>query len=192
MKKIDSREKVVGLICTISFLLAPIYSHGAFEDIGTGARATALGGAYTALGDDTWSLLYDPAGLARLIQPEIVSEYSQLYAGLSDGSNLYQYFAGASVPLKSYGTAALGWKQLGFGGLYTEQTVCLGYGQWITSHLAGGAALKYLRHSYRVPNTSVDDNGHIQAGTPSLFSQNGNARANISVDVGLLYRISDR
>src|SRR5258708_27741443 len=165
MKKIDSREKVVGLICTISFLLAPIYSHGAFEDIGTGARATALGGAYTALGDDTWSLLYDPAGLARLIQPEIVSEYSQLYAGLSDGSNLYQYFAGASVPLKSYRTAALGWKQLGLSSLYAEQTISLGYGQWINSRLAGGVAVKYLRHSFKVPTTVVDDNGAIQTGT---------------------------
>src|SRR5207253_409587 len=109
--------------------------------------------------------LYNPAGLARLQEPEIATEYSQLFTGLSDGSNLYQYFTGVGVPLKSYGTAALGWKQLGFSGLYTEQTVSLGYGQWITSHLAGGVTVKYLRHAFEVPDTHVDDSGNIQAGT---------------------------
>jgi len=174
------------------FTLFAVPTFAVFEDTSPGARAAALGGAYTALGNDTWSLLYNPAGLARLLQPEIVTEYSQLFTGLSDRSNIYQYFAGVSVPSKSYGTAALGWKQLGFSGLYAEQTVSLGYGQWIMSHLAGGVAVKYLRHSFAVPSTFVDDNGNIQAGTPSLFSQNGSARSNMSVDLGLLYRISDR
>ena len=38
----------------------------AFEDTGTGARPAALGGAYVALGNDTLSLMYNPAGLARI------------------------------------------------------------------------------------------------------------------------------
>jgi len=184
--------KALAVFCLFSAFSTQHSALAVFEDTGTGARATALGGAYTAMGDDTWSLLYNPAGLARSKQPEIVTEYSQLLTGLSDGSNLYQYFTGVSVPLKSYGTAAVGWKEVGFSGLYNEQTVSLGYGQWILSNLAGGVAVKYLRQSFVVPNTVVDDSGNIQAGTPSLFSQNGNARANLSADVGLLYRISDR
>jgi hypothetical protein len=174
------------------FTLFAVPVFGAFEDVGTGARATALGGAYTALGDDTWSLLYNPAGLARLKQVEIATEYSQLYTGLTDGSNIHQYFVGLGIPLKSSGTIALGWKELGFSGLYSEQTMSLSYSRWIESHWAAGATLKYLRHSFEAPDTNVDDNGNIHAGTPSLFAQNGNARANVSMDLGLLYKLSLR
>ena len=36
--------------CLFSSFAVPVFA--VFEDAGTGARATALGGAYTALGDD--------------------------------------------------------------------------------------------------------------------------------------------
>ena len=66
----------------------------AFEETGTGARAAALGDNYVTMGDDVLSLMYNPAGLARVERKEITSEYSRLYTGLSDGSNLAQSFLG--------------------------------------------------------------------------------------------------
>jgi len=108
------KKIVCFLILSLSFEFCFLKrAHSAFEDVGTGARAVALGGAYTALGNDTWSLMYNPAGLARLEHLEIISEYSQLFSRLTDGSDLSQYFMGAGIPMKSFGTIALGCKEFG-------------------------------------------------------------------------------
>lgn len=40
-------------------------------NIGFGARALAMGGAFTALADDITAMCYNPAGLAQLIKPEV-------------------------------------------------------------------------------------------------------------------------
>jgi hypothetical protein len=164
----------------------------AFEDIGTGARASGLGGAYVALGDDTLSLLYNPAGLARLRQKEISSEYSQLYSGLTDGSRLGQYFMGLGAPIKRAGTLAVGWKHFSLDSLYSERTLAVGYGQWLSQRLALGFTLKQLHHSFDAPSTVVDDNGNIQSGTPSLFAEEGTSESSFSGDIGILYRLTDR
>ncbi|MBI5244034.1 MAG: UPF0164 family protein, partial [Elusimicrobia bacterium] len=43
----------------------------AFLKIGTGARAEAMGGAYTAIADDVNALYYNPGGLAALKKSEL-------------------------------------------------------------------------------------------------------------------------
>lgn len=168
--------------------LLAVPSFAAFDDLGTGARATGLGGAYTALGDETLSLFYNPAGLARLQQAEVATEYSRLYTGLSDNSKLGQYVLGGSIPLGP-GSLSAGWKQLNLTDLYQERTVSVGYGRWFGPRIAFGAALKQLHHSYTAPTTTVDDNGNIVQGTPSLFRDEGTAKAALSGDAGLLYRL---
>ena len=167
-------------------------AYAAFEDTGTGARPTALGETYVSMGDDVYSLMYNPAGLANLHSPQLVSENSRLYAGLTDGSNLSQYFVGYGQPIKYGGTLALGWKQFSLDSLYSERTLSMGYGEWITHNVAAGFALKQLHHSFQAPNMIVDDAGNIQSGTPSFFSQYGNASTAYSFDLGMLYRWTDR
>ena len=164
----------------------------AFEDTGTGARPTVMGGTYVAAGDDVQSLMYNPAGLAQLHTKEITSEYSRLYTGLTDGSNLGQYFMGYGQPIKYGGTLAFGWKQLDLDELYTERTLSLGYGEWITPKIAAGIAVKQLYHSFGAPNMIVDDNGNVQNGTPSFFARNGNSSTAYSTDLGILYRWTGR
>src|ERR1019366_791695 len=78
----NRKLKITGLILSILYcLLSPFAVFAAFEDIGTGARGTALGSNYVSMGDDVMSLAYNPASLARVQQKEITSEYSRLYAG---------------------------------------------------------------------------------------------------------------
>ncbi|MBI3298899.1 MAG: PorV/PorQ family protein [Elusimicrobia bacterium] len=50
----------------------------AFLDLGIGARALALGGAYTALGEDAHSLYWNPAGLAALKRREAAVSHAEL------------------------------------------------------------------------------------------------------------------
>jgi len=168
------------------------FAFAAFEDTGTGARPTALGGTYVAIGDDVQSLMYNPAGLAKMDRKEITSEYSRLYMGLSDGSNISQYFFGYGQRISYGGTIALGWKELTLDTLYTERTLSLGYGEWITDRVAVGFALKQLYHSYGIPNMIVDNSGNVQSGTPNFFLQNGNSNTAYSSDIGTLIRLTDR
>jgi len=168
------------------------WAHGAFEDIGTGARGTALGSNYVSMGDDVLSLMYNPAALARVHQKQITTEYSRLYTGLSDGSSLSQYYLGYGQPIQWGGTLAMGVKQFKLDSLYTERTLSLGYGEWITPKVAIGGALKQLYHSFGVPSMVVDNNGNIQSGTPNFFAQNGNSNTAYSADLGVLYHMTER
>jgi hypothetical protein len=54
--------------------------NGAFEDLKTGTRPAALGGAFTALSDDHNASFWNPAGLSNLDRPEIFSAYKRLFA----------------------------------------------------------------------------------------------------------------
>ena len=50
----------------------------AFLDIGVGARAAGMGGAYTALADDANTVYWNPAGLARLEKREASVSHAEL------------------------------------------------------------------------------------------------------------------
>ena len=54
----------------ILILFSAAAARGGFERTDAGGRALGLGGAYTALGGDAWSVFYNPAGLARITRPE--------------------------------------------------------------------------------------------------------------------------
>lgn len=183
------KRLLIGL-SLFGFFAAPTWA--AFEDTGTGARASALAGGYVAAADDTLSLLYNPAGLANVNRKEVASEYAKLFAGLTDGSNISQTFLAYSQPLRWGGTASVGWKQFSLDNLYSERTLSLGYGEWITSRVAGGFALKQLHHEFSSPNIVVDDAGNIQAGQPSFFAKYGNSQTAYSADLGFLIKPADR
>jgi outer membrane protein OmpA-like peptidoglycan-associated protein len=68
----------LGLIITLCFLAAPLRTAAedlsgapaAFVDIGYGARPKGMGGAYVGLADDSYGLLWNPAGLATMQRNE--------------------------------------------------------------------------------------------------------------------------
>ena len=167
-------------------------AHAAFEDTGTGARAAALAGGYVAASGDVLSLLYNPAGLADVNRKEVTSEYAKLYAGLSDGSNLSQTFLAYGQPIRWGGTVAVSWKQFSLENMYTERTLSMGYGEWITPKVAAGFAFNQLYHAFTAPNISVDDAGNSQPGAPSFFSRYGNSNTAYGADLGFLIKPMDR
>jgi len=50
----------------------------AFLDIGVGARGIGMGGAFTALADDSSAVYWNPAGLARLEKREVSASHAEL------------------------------------------------------------------------------------------------------------------
>jgi len=54
-----------------------------FLKLGSGARAGAMGDAFTAIADDGFAAYYNPAGLARLERSQLGGAHSALFAGVS-------------------------------------------------------------------------------------------------------------
>ena len=57
---------------------------GAFMENGGGARALALGGAFTAVADDPSASFWNPAGLATFEDQEILVMHSERFGDLID------------------------------------------------------------------------------------------------------------
>jgi len=64
----------------------------AFLKIGVGARAVAMGGAYTAISGDPYGLFWNPAGLAAVEDKTLVFTHNEYFAGLS------QEYMGYNMP----------------------------------------------------------------------------------------------
>jgi len=65
-----------GLTILILLLLAGPAAAGSYDIFGTGARAIALGGAYTAISTDTAALFYNVAGIAQVERLQVEISYN--------------------------------------------------------------------------------------------------------------------
>jgi len=89
-------------------LVGPIYAAGPgttganFLKIGVGARAAALGDAFTVIVDDSTSLYWNPAGLAKMEKGQLSATYNVWFAGINQG------YLGIGFPLGGTGVAAGG------------------------------------------------------------------------------------
>ena len=130
-------------------------SAAAFLEIGIGAKAEALGGAFTALANDVSSLYWNPAGMIRLKSVSIMATYSDWLAGIKA-----QYF-GLVLPAENM-AFGLNFTILdyvdkqpvrtilqpeGTGEYYGASDMAMGvsYGLSVTDRFSFGLSLKYIR-----------------------------------------------
>jgi len=105
MRKILWSAVIIGILILASGLVC--YANGpgttaaGFLKIGVGARASAMGEAFTALADDGTSLYWNPAGLTQLKTKEISVTYNSWFEGINQG------YLGYIFP-SSKGTIGLG------------------------------------------------------------------------------------
>ena len=106
--------------------------------LGAGSRAIAMGGAFSAIGDDPSVLYYNPAALRLNRYPAILANHIQLFSGFSDAS--YD-FLGAVYPTLGVGSIGVGFMTVGTGSIrqfdefsrelgeisYRESQAVLGY-----------------------------------------------------------------
>jgi len=137
----SARRLLVTALALGAVVASPVHARTA-ADAPIGARAQAMGGAFTAIADDGNALYWNVAGLSRLGHQEFTSTLGSLYgAGLSDNNLGYVF------PLTDYQAASLSWHQAsqdeaGLG--YAEDTFSLGYAYRFGKTLAIGAVGRYL------------------------------------------------
>lgn len=176
------------LALAVSFC-APRLTQASFEDLGTGARATALGGAFTPLADDIHALYYNPAGLIYTRRKQLAATYGLLHSGLGDNSKLSNSYVAYGQPIKEkWGTLGISWHQLSLQELYSERAITLGYGRKIASKWAAGLNLKHLNRSFTAPTGQTNDFGVVDTTKVDPVFASGNSKSNIGLDMGLLYK----
>ena len=105
-------RKLLTIIIGIGFLITvsadSVLANGAgttagnFLKLGVGARAAALGDAFTVIVDDSTSLYWNPAGLAKIEKRQFSATYNMWFAGINQG------YLGMGFPLSIGGVAAGG------------------------------------------------------------------------------------
>jgi len=197
-----ARGGFCALIAVLSLLFLPflsVPSFAAFEDLGAGARAPGMGGAFVAVADDVYDIYYNPAGLATLSRPSLGASYSLLDVGLTDGSNLGTSFLGYAQPLAwrkaNEGTLGLAWNSFSLNNsLYREDSFYLSYGRQLPYYPFGGdlylgGSLKYLRSSFGSFGTNLLDSGGTLTSQNSVLN-GSNVQSAFSGDLGALYNFA--
>ena len=171
----------------------PIQTHAAFEDGFIGARAFAMGGAFTAVGDESDGLLVNPASIANLRhQPEsrhsaqqLSATTANLHVGLSDNTSITQNLISYAYSRPTRGALGFLWKRLNVGGLYSENCLLIGVsksydlGMAEKRRISFGGAVKLL-HWNTAP--TVGANGLVVEDLPG--------RSRLALDVGMIFRPS--
>jgi len=188
------KNKKILFVCAVLLAICIQNAKAQFEYTGSGARATAMGNAFTALADDAFSIYYNPAGLSRISWREIGLDYEKLYAGLKDDSNLYDGSVTGVYHKPGTGTFGLGIHNFSLSGYYMENTFMLSYGgRFFKTKFSQGVNLKILSKSYGktlYTENAVNLNGGPPRGGKDPVFENGYTKTGFAADIGLLYDFS--
>jgi len=183
---------VLGLLA-LTLLERP--AHAAFTEDEWGARPVGMGGAFTAIADDSNAPLYNPAGIVQVQWNEVSAMYSQLFSGLTlysgnsatggDVSHLDQSFLSYVSRPTRFGSFGISWANLNTTHLYREDTVTLTYAKYLGDFIpaldnawAVGVNAKYLRHAFTLDAATVND---------PVF-QGGTSASAMTADVGIIWK----
>jgi len=151
-------------------------SAATFLEIGVGARATAMGGAYAAVANDASALYWNPAGIvwvegvqAEFMHSEWLAETSYEYLGLVFAIPSINSSIGASISYLNYGEAPVRTVERpeGTGENYSASDLALSvsYALALTNRFSFGISGKYI--------------------SQRIWSEEGTAYA---IDVGVFYK----
>jgi len=145
-----------------------------FLKVGVGARATALGEAYTALVDDASALYWNPAALANMENSEFFTAYNSYLVGVSQGYIALSFPSlggnlGIGANYMDMGKFE-GYNQSGnptgnFGA--TDSYIFLGYGKKLSGGWSLGISLGSLSDKIK------DDTKSCLAGTVGVLKEIG-------------------
>jgi len=139
---------------TLSFSSSSGTTAANFLKIGIGAKATAMGGAFTALADDGTALYWNPAGLAQIEKTEILAMYNMHFQEVNQGylSLAFPFLGGEAGLSANYvdmgsieGRDEQGNPTGDFGA--SDMEALLGYGRKLSTKLMFGLSAGMLQES---------------------------------------------
>ena len=180
-------------LTAVGVAVFPAQTYAAFEDGFIGARAFAMGGAFTAIGEESDGLLVNPASIANLKhQPEsresaqqLSATTARLHVGLSDETSISQNLISYAYSRPTRGALGILWKRLNVGELYSENYLLLGlgksyeFGSKEKRRISLGGAFKLLNWD-TAPTIGAD--GAVVEDLPG--------RSRLALDVGMIFRPS--
>ena len=203
MKNLE--RAVIAAVVVSAVLMSPV--NASFEPLGVGPRAIGLSNAYTAIGDDVYSIYYNPAGISRLQRAEFASYFGTMYRGLTDNSNLSQVFVGFGQPMGSLGDIAFSYYSFELSSWYRESMITLAYSKSMSlgfmSGISGGfdglstrtmnigVSLKNLTKEHSDPDgwttDAVESDGLRRGSSDPVFSNGGYSKNGITADLGIQF-----
>lgn len=183
----------------LALLLSPTLANAdkyaaEFMRIGVGARALGMGGAFTAVANDASTAYWNPAGMARLEDPEILFMHAEQFGDLAT----HDFFAYAQ-PMMGDGGSAVGISVVRFGvdGIQSTRDAWTDRNQngrpdpgevdvtrfRTESDVEWGVLFTYARKL----NSRIDLGGNLKVIRQGLVD---NTSFGMGVDLGVLYRAS--
>jgi tetratricopeptide (TPR) repeat protein len=155
MKKIGSALVLIVLFASAIFAGKADYGTDSVFGTGTGARALSMGGAFSALADDSSAVFWNPAGLTHLERQELSFMHYPLYMSTLYNSVTY------GQPFLDFGTIGAAFYRLHTDGIksytasdfaagelaYDEYRATLSYAKQISSRVSGGASFNVYNMS---------------------------------------------
>ncbi len=171
---------IIKIIFLIWILSIPAKA-GLFDDRYPSPKATAMGGAGTAINGDVWASYYNPANLSAIEKIQIGTSYLRLF-NLSFFKN---FFGAAAYPLpQKYGTASFSVQYFGVDyegeNLSGEYTFAFSHGFFLLNDIHSSLSLGYSLKAY-----------HWTLGT-SVEGVDLGSSTTLGIDVGLQASIYSR
>lgn len=187
---------------------ASALGRGAFADDAVGARASVFGEAFVAVADDANALRWNPAGLTRLLQPELTTSHSNLfsmggYVDYSSGSgSINRDFIGFVLP-NNIAPVGISFLNLGTRGMhiadetaaimntyatYAERTLTLSAGKRFGTgglSLSAGTNLNYFFLDAYSNSSGVGVDGGFLLETPGILPELGLMLEGLFIDTSL-------
>jgi hypothetical protein len=159
-------KKVLVAVLLLSISVITVQkAEAVFEDTYWGVRALGMGGAFTAVVNDSNAPLYNIAGIANCAQKEVTLMSSRLFAGL-EGVEIAANYLGFEYPFsEKIGSFSFVWSSLSTPGLSRYDTFNIGYARRLNDafnlnteivNLAAGLNLKYLRQEINFDEEDAD------------------------------------
>lgn len=159
-------KKIILIILVITLLfsgmaLAQFSKRGTsgaqFLKIGVGARAQGMGGAFTALANDASALYWNPAGIARIPNMEMIFSYTDWFTDINHAFFGFVYNSGAMGNIGfSLTSVSMGDMEIttpeepqGTGNFFNASDIAFGitYARNMTDHFSFGIKLKLIYES---------------------------------------------
>ncbi len=159
-------------------LLIPQVATASHEDMGLGARAAGMAESFTAIGDDLWSIGYNPGALGQIGQSQAALSYRRGFLAPAGPADFDRTAWAAAAPLRLIPLNGV----LGVHGIYTT------IGQ---VSLERNVGVSYATRGWReVGNGLLDIGASLNALGRSGRAVPGSV-TKAGVDIGALYNVGD-